>query len=79
MKWGIIMLLENLIQRFTQVKGRNPLHVNELLDYTQKCYIDESLSIVEYKKLFFELDKRQAKKPSSFFVKVKPAVFDKIS
>jgi YppF-like protein len=79
MKWGIIMLLENLIHRFKQVKGRNPLHVNELLDYIQKSYICGTLSIVEYKKLFFELDKRKAKKPSSFFVKIKPFVFDKIS
>ena len=65
----ITMLLENLIHRFELVKERNPLHANELLDYIQKSYIYGELSIVEYKKLFFELDKLKAKKPNSFFVK----------
>ncbi|MCQ6280812.1 YppF family protein [Bacillus sp. EB600] len=63
------MLLENLIHRFELVKERNPLHANELLDYIQKSYIYGELSIVEYKKLFFELDKLKAEKPNSFFVK----------
>ncbi|MCQ6275442.1 hypothetical protein JMM81_10770 [Bacillus sp. V3B] len=63
------MLIENLIHRFELVKERNPLHANELLDYIQKSYIYGELSIVEYKKLFFELDKLKAKKPNSFFVK----------
>ena len=65
----ITMLVENLIHRFELVKERNPLHANELLDYIQKSYIYGELSIVEYKKLFFELDKLKAKKPNSFFVK----------
>jgi hypothetical protein len=63
------MLIENLIHRFELVKERNPLHANELLDYIQKSYIYGELSIVEYKKLFFELNKLKAKKPNSFFVK----------
>lgn len=58
------MLVEKLIHHFKMVKKRNPSHVNELLDYIQKCYIYGELSIVEYKKLFFELDKRNAEKPS---------------
>jgi hypothetical protein len=58
------MLVEGLIKRFKLAKKRNPSHVNELLDYIQRCYIYGELSIVEYKKLFFELDKRNAEKPS---------------
>lgn len=58
------MLVEGLINRFKLAKKRNPSHVNELLDYIQRCYIYGELSIVEYKKLFFELDKRNAEKPS---------------
>ncbi|KMY42763.1 YppF family protein [Peribacillus loiseleuriae] len=63
------MLVEDLIHRFELVKKRNPLHANELLDYIQKGYIYGELSIVEYKKLFFELDKLEAEKPMSFFIK----------
>lgn len=65
------MLVEDLIHRFELVKKRNPLHANELLDYIQKGYIDGELSIVEYKKLFFELDKLEAEKPLSFFIKTR--------
>jgi hypothetical protein len=59
-------MLEELKNRFKLVKKRNPLHVNELLDYLQKSYIYGDLSIVEYKKVFFELDKLKAEKPSNF-------------
>ncbi|OKL37844.1 YppF family protein [Domibacillus mangrovi] len=72
------MLLEDLIHRFEIVKKRNPLHANELLDYIQKSYIQGELSIVEYKNLFFELDKRGAKKPSAFFGEVRPDDFEEI-
>ncbi|WP_028401869.1 YppF family protein [Ectobacillus panaciterrae] len=65
------MLVEDLIQRFVLVKKQKPLHVNELLDYIQKSYIYGELSIVEYKKLFFELNKLEAKKPESFICKNK--------
>jgi hypothetical protein len=71
------MLVEDLIDRFVLVKKRNPLHANELLDYIQKSYIYGELSIVEYKKLFFELDKREAKKPRLFFIKTGPFDFEK--
>jgi YppF-like protein len=65
------MLVEELIHHFELEKKRNPLHVNELLDYIQKGYIYGKLSIGEYKSLFFELDKLEAKKPRSFFIKNK--------
>ena len=54
-------MLEELTNRFELVKKRNPLHINELLDYLQKSYIYGELSIVEYKKFFCELDKLEAK------------------
>ena len=59
-------MLEELKNRFEQVKKRNPIHVNELLDYLQKSYIYGELSIVEYKNLFFELDQLKAEKPNNF-------------
>ena len=72
----ITMLLENLIHRFELLKERSPLHANELLDYLQKCYIYGDLSIAEYKRIYFELDKLKAKKPSAFFLKINPFAFD---
>ena len=66
------MLVETLIKRFNQEKKRNPSHVNELLDYIQKGYIYGELSIVEYKRLFSELDKRNAEKPQNYIIKTSP-------
>jgi YppF-like protein len=62
------MLVKNLINHYKLEKNRSPLHVNELLDYIQKRYIYGELSIVEYKKLFAELEKRNAEKPASYFI-----------
>lgn len=56
-------MVEELTNHFTKTKKRTPSHVNELLDYLQKSYIHGELSIVEYKKIFFELDKLNAEKP----------------
>ena len=57
-------MLTELTKKFEQVKDRGPSHVNELLDYLQKSYIFGELTIVEYKKIFFELDQLKAEKPS---------------
>lgn len=70
------MVVQDLINHYKLVKNQNPSHVNELLDYIQKCYIQGELSIVEYKKLFFELDKRNAEKPYSYIIKTTP--FEKV-
>ena len=59
-------MLAELTRKFELVKERTPLHVNELLDYLQKSYIFGELSIVEYKKIFFELDQLKAEKPNHF-------------
>ena len=58
-------MLEELKNKFVQVKKRAPKHVNELLDYLQKSYIYDELSIVEYKSIFSELDKLNAEKPNT--------------
>ena len=50
------MLLEDLIQRYISEKKKNPLDVNELQNFIKKGYILGELCIVEYKKLFFELN-----------------------
>jgi hypothetical protein len=65
------MLLEELVQRYTKVRNYRPSHVNELLDFIQKCYVFGELSIVDYKNFFFELNKLNAEKPSEFFIKTK--------
>lgn len=59
-----MMLVENLVDSFELEKHRTPSHVNELLDFVQKSYIYGKLSIVEYKQLFFELNKQHAEKPT---------------
>jgi hypothetical protein len=66
------MLVKQLLQQFQEVKNYAPAHVNELLDYLQKRYIFGELSIVEYKKLFSELDKLNAEKPAEFFFNTNP-------
>lgn len=52
------MLFEELVQRFTSEKKRNPLDFTELHNYIKKGYLLGELCIVEYKKLYFELDQR---------------------
>ena len=62
------MLVEELAHDFTNVKNYTPSHVNELLDFLQKRYIYGEISIIEYKKIFFELDKLKAEKPNDFII-----------
>lgn len=67
----VTLVEEKLVKQFIKEKNNTPSHVNELLDYLSKCYISGKLSIVEYKKLFSELNKHNAEKPSEFFIKTK--------
>ncbi|MBB6444003.1 YppF family protein [Bacillus benzoevorans] len=62
------MLLNKLIHLFLLEKEYRPLHSNELLDFIQRKYIQEEMSIVEYKKLYSELDKLKAEKPQSYIM-----------
>ena len=60
------MLMEDLIHRFKSVKNTEPMHANELLDFIQRDYINQEISIAQYKKLFFKLDQLKAEKPTSY-------------
>ena len=63
------MLYEELRNRYQLEKDQLPLHANELLDYIQKSYIQREISIVEYKKFYSILHKRNAEKPHSYMIK----------
>ena len=65
------MLVEELEHDFTKEKNYTPSHVNELLDFLQKRYIYGEISIIDYKKTFFELDKLKAEKPNDFIINSK--------
>lgn len=76
MKGLITILLEEFVHHFTKVKNTAPSHANELLDYLQKCYLAEEVSIVDYKNIFFELTKLNAEKPSDFYIQAKRYPFE---
>lgn len=60
------MNFQDLIHHFILMNKREPLHVNELLDYIQKSYIHGDLCIKDYKRLFRELNKRGAMQAEIF-------------
>ena len=70
-------MLEALIRNFKMDKKRNPSHVNELLDFMQKCYIQGELNFSEYKRTFSELNKKNAEKPDAYFIKTQPMILSK--
>jgi len=53
-------MLEELISHFQRVKNYTPTSHNELLDFLKKLYIHDEVSIVKYKKLYFELNQWKA-------------------
>ncbi|WP_121612885.1 YppF family protein [Mesobacillus foraminis] len=73
------MLFEELIHRFQLEKNQPPSHANELLDFIQKSYIQRELSIVEYKKLYSELNNRNAEKPQSYMFNLNHANLQKVN
>jgi hypothetical protein len=60
------MTLDHLINQFIEVKDDAPTHVNELLDFLQRGYIQGDLSIVQYRDLYRQLNERGAEKPALF-------------
>ncbi len=62
------MLLKDLMNSFILEKEYRPLHSNELLDFVQKKYIQEELTIVQYKKLYSELNKLNVEKPQTYIM-----------
>ncbi len=57
------MTLEMLIHEFIRVKQAPPSTADELLDFTQRCYILGNLSIDQYQNLFHQLNLQGATKP----------------
>jgi hypothetical protein len=57
------MNMESLILRFIEIKKERPLKANTLLDFVQRCYINNELTLSEYRSLFHELTARGARKP----------------
>ncbi|WCK53325.1 YppF family protein [Aneurinibacillus sp. Ricciae_BoGa-3] len=58
------MELETLIFGFIASKKQKPETVNELLDFAQRCYINNELSISQYRSLLQQLTARGANKPA---------------
>ena len=50
------MNVHELKNLFAQVKEYTPEHVNELLDFTKKSYIQNEITINEYRNLVRELE-----------------------
>ncbi len=57
------MTLKELTRYYMQVKEVKPQNANELLDFVQRSYIHDQLSIVEYRNLYRELTDQGAEKP----------------
>jgi hypothetical protein len=60
------MTLEDVINKFIEVKQNQPSNVDELLDFIQTRYLRDELCIVNYRSLFKELDAKGAKKPNYY-------------
>jgi hypothetical protein len=55
-------MVEDLINQFKQVKNYTPTNQNELVTFLKKLYIHDELSIVNYKKIYSELNQLKAEK-----------------
>lgn len=68
------MTLKDLIIKFILIKKTKPKNVNELLDFIQRDYINNEITINEYKALYAELTLRGAEKPTSFLRSLEPVI-----
>ncbi|NKE04840.1 MULTISPECIES: YppF family protein [Mesobacillus] len=50
------MNVHELKNLFAETKAYTPEHVNELLDFTKKSYIQNDITILEYRNLVRELE-----------------------
>lgn len=57
------MNVRELKNLFAQTKDYTPEHVNELLDFTKKSYIQNEITILEYRNLVRELESQGASIP----------------
>ncbi|KAA9026089.1 YppF family protein [Niallia endozanthoxylica] len=60
------MTIHELKLKFLQIRDYFPDDVNELLDFTKKEYVQNKISIIEYRNLVRELEKLGAKFPDIF-------------
>ncbi|WP_394232746.1 YppF family protein [Niallia oryzisoli] len=63
------MTIHELKLKFLQIRDYLTDDVNELLDFTKKEYIQNKISIIEYRNLVRELEKLGAKFPDIFIDK----------
>ncbi len=61
------MIVKMLIENYIVNRNDKPVNVNQLLDYATLCYINNQLSIRQYKLLVRELMHRGATKPEYSF------------
>jgi len=60
------MTIHELKLKFLQIRDYFTDDVNELLDFTKKEYVQNKISIIEYRNLVRELEKLGAKFPDIF-------------
>jgi hypothetical protein len=61
------MIVKLLIERYIAAKKDKPVNVNQLLDFATFCYLNNHLSLCQYKPLMHELMLRGAVKPDFYF------------
>lgn len=66
------MIVKMLIERYISAKKVKPVNVNQLLDFATYCYLNNHLTIGQYKSLSRELMIRGATKPDFYFEEETP-------
>ncbi len=61
------MIVKLLIERYIMAKKDKPVNVNQLLDYATLCYLNNIMTIIQYRSLMRELMLRGATKPDFHF------------
>lgn len=60
------MTLAELMNQYVLEKQQKPANVNQLLDFLQRCYILNELTIDQYRRMLRKLSVRGAEKPEYF-------------
>jgi hypothetical protein len=66
------MIVKMLIERYITVKNVKPVNVNQLLDFATLSYLNNHITIYEYKLLLHELMLRGATKPDCYLEEATP-------
>jgi hypothetical protein len=65
-KWGdVLVVIEELHHKFVTCKSYEPMEQNELMDFARQLYLREELSIVQFRCLIKELEKKGAVPPKT--------------